>query len=62
MPALNPYSEMVLGAVKHIPKKQYLIKLGSKRDTCVCISSLEFLGPPFIFNLVGPVSFLIMYV
>lgn len=59
MTVLNPDSEMVLGAVRHIPEKQYLIKQGYKRNThlCVCISSLELLGPPFIVNLVRPVSF-----
>lgn len=41
MTALNPYSEMVLGAVRHIPEKQYLIKVGCKRDIYLCVYKLS---------------------
>lgn len=62
MTALNPYLENVLGVVINTSqRKQYLIKLGKKKKkkvtlTCVYISSVDFSGPPFIFNLVGPVN------
>lgn len=38
---MNPFTEICLGAVKHIPKKQYLIKLGYKSDTHLCVYKLS---------------------